>query len=79
MSLVNLMSNGRPTQAAPLVLEHHSQAQDLPLDEKKVDSGKAGDYSRERSLRQLAAENWDAPIIVTTSVQFFDSLFPPPR
>lgn len=64
-----------PTNATPLVLEHHSQAQDPPLDEKKVDSGKAGDYSNERSLRQLAAENWDAPIIVTTSVQFFDSLF----
>ncbi len=70
-----LDDDGKPTQAAPLVLEHHSQAQDPRLDEKKVDSGKAGDYSRERSLRQLAAENWDAPIIVTTSVQFFDSLF----
>lgn len=70
-----LDDNGKPAQAAPLVLEHHSQAQDPPLDEKKVDFGKAADYSRERSLRQLAAENWDAPIIVTTSVQFFDSLF----
>lgn len=70
-----LDEDGKPTQAAPVVLEHHSQAQDPPLDEKKVDSGKASDYSRERSLRQLAAENWDAPIIVTTNVQFFDSLF----
>jgi CRISPR-associated endonuclease/helicase Cas3 len=70
-----LDDEGKPTQAATVVLEHHSQAQDPPLDEKKVDSGKAGDYSRERSLRQLAAENWDAPVIVTTSVQFFDSLF----
>lgn len=70
-----LDDDGKSTQATPVVLEHHSQAQDPPLDEKKMDSGKAGDYSRERSLRQLAAENWDAPIIVTTSVQFFDSLF----
>lgn len=59
----------------PVVLEHHSQAQDPPLDEKKVEEGNKSDYSRERTLRQLAAENWDAPIVVTTSVQFFDSLF----
>ncbi len=59
-----------PSENLPVVLEHHSQAQDPPLDEKRED-----DYSRERTLRQLAAENWDAPIVVTTSVQFFDSLF----
>jgi len=58
-----------------VVLEHHSNAADPVLDEKKLAQGKASDYSRARSLRQLAAENWDAPIIVTTSVQFFDSLF----
>ena len=58
-----------------VVLEHHSNAADPVLDEKKVAQGKASDYSRARTLRQLAAENWDAPIIVTTSVQFFDSLF----
>lgn len=58
-----------------VVLEHHSNAADPVLDERKVGQGKASDYSRTRSLRQLAAENWDAPIVVTTSVQFFDSLF----
>lgn len=63
------------TDDDPVVLEHHSQAQDPPLDEKKVAEGDQSDYSRERTLRQLAAENWDAPIVVTTSVQFFDSLF----
>lgn len=41
------------------VVEHHSN-----LDE---------DDSTPSS--RLAAENWDAPIIVTTSVQFFESLF----
>lgn len=41
------------------VLEHHSNFE--PKEE---------DY---RS--RLAAENWDAPIIVTTNVQFFESLF----
>ncbi len=63
------------TEDNPVVLDHHSNAADPVLDEKKLAQGKASDYSRARSLRQLAAENWDAPIIVTTSVQFFDSLF----
>ncbi len=63
------------TDDSPVVLEHHSSAADPVLDEKKLRDGKGSDYSRARSLRQLAAENWDAPIIVTTSVQFFNSLF----
>ena len=41
------------------VIEHHSS----------IDEGSSTYKSR------LAAENWDAPIIVTTSVQFFESLF----
>ena len=41
------------------IVEHHSNLDD---DETTVRS-------------RLAAENWDAPIIVTTSVQFFESLF----
>ncbi len=45
------------------VLEHHSA----------IDWREVEDSDRERC--QLASENWDAPIIVTTSVQFFESLF----
>jgi CRISPR-associated endonuclease/helicase Cas3 len=45
------------------VIEHHSNAE---TDEK---GGKESARSR------LACENWDAPIIVTTTVQFFESLF----
>ena len=41
------------------VVEHHSNL----------------DPERETQRMRLAAENWDAPIIVTTNVQFFESLF----
>ena len=43
------------------VVEHHSNLQQ--------------DSNDERSPSLLATENWDAPIIVTTNVQFFESLY----
>ncbi len=46
------------------VLEHHSAFFDDP--------GKAPE-SQEK--RRLAMENWDAAVVVTTAVQFFESLF----
>ena len=47
------------------VLEHHASAN---LDQ-------TGDSDQLRERLRLAAENWDAPVIVTTNVQFFESLF----
>lgn len=44
------------------VVEHHSN----------IDTT---DELKETSCSRLACENWDAPIIITTSVQFFESLF----
>ncbi len=41
------------------VIEHHSNL----------------DPEKETSRNRLASENWDAPIIVTTNVQLFESLF----
>jgi len=41
------------------VVEHHSNL----------------DPEKETQRSRLAAENWDAPIIVTTNVQFFESLY----
>ena len=49
------------------VLEHHSN---LPAPAPGEDSENPS-WRRNR----LAAENWDAPVIVTTNVQFFESLF----
>lgn len=49
---------------ASFVVEHHST-----FDEDRI----RGLESRDK-LR-LAMENWDAPVIVTTAVQFFESLF----
>ena len=43
------------------VLEHHA--------------GYDGHNSEEFDKEQLAAENWDAPVIVTTAVRFFEALY----
>jgi CRISPR-associated endonuclease/helicase Cas3 len=57
------------------VIEHHSAfREDEALRQlERAAGGESGLQAGER-LR-LAAENWDAPIIVTTAVQFFESLF----
>jgi CRISPR-associated endonuclease/helicase Cas3 len=47
------------------VLEHHCNYKESDEPEDRV-------YNR---MRGLAAENWDAPVVVTTNVQFFESLF----
>jgi CRISPR-associated endonuclease/helicase Cas3 len=44
-----------------IVLEHHSNAE----------SSESAETARSR----LASENWDAPVVVTTNVQLFESLF----
>jgi CRISPR-associated endonuclease/helicase Cas3 len=55
---------GGDALAPGFVLEHHSLAEP---------EGGAGDEETEDRAR--LAENWDAPVIVTTSVQFYESLF----
>jgi CRISPR-associated endonuclease/helicase Cas3 len=53
------------------VLEHHSA---VAPRERKRDQGLDAEEERLRRAR-LAAENWASPIVVTTNVQFFESLF----
>ena len=47
------------------VLEHHSQAE----------FSDDGNETPEACRKRLACENWDAPVVVTTAVQFFESLY----
>lgn len=53
------------------VLEHHSN---FDWEGKKKDNPDDRTNSALAKLK-LAAENWDIPIVVTTNVQFFESLF----
>lgn len=53
-----------------IVIEHHS-AVNVPEDTGETRSR----APFEKHPNEYAAENWDAPIIVTTSVQFIESLF----
>ncbi|WP_010603695.1 CRISPR-associated helicase/endonuclease Cas3 [Pseudoalteromonas maricaloris] len=50
------------------VLEHHSN-----FDDSKIKEVEGVEETRDKL--KLAMENWDMPVIVTTAVQFFESLF----
>ena len=56
------LQSGR--ERTEFVLEHHSG-----FEEERLGARSGADKLR------LAMENWDAPIVVTTAVQFFESLF----
>lgn len=51
------------------VIEHHSN-----VAEDAADSNASSASSKKSALRR-AAENYDAPVVVTTAVQFFESLY----
>ncbi|RJQ46688.1 MAG: CRISPR-associated helicase Cas3' [Nitrospiraceae bacterium] len=57
------------------VLEHHSLA-GIGVEKTDSDSeSKPGEQETAERQRRLLAENWDAPLIITTSVQMLESLF----
>jgi hypothetical protein len=58
-SVANSLDAYRDALGPDAVLEHHSGL----------------DSDRETRRNRVASETWDAPIVVTTSVQFFESLY----
>jgi CRISPR-associated endonuclease/helicase Cas3 len=60
-----------PNFGRDYVLEHHSAVAPRPTQSERERDAEEARLRRAR----LAAENWDAPIVVTTSIQFFESLF----
>lgn len=60
----------KPDLGPDYVLEHHSAVLRENLDSSNQDS------ENDRIRRaHLATENWSSPLVITTSVQFFESLF----
>ncbi len=59
-----------PGDAAPAVLEHHGTFDETGLHDETSPEGR----DAIRKLR-LAMETWDAPVVVTTAVRFFESLY----
>ncbi len=55
-----------------MVLEHHSAIETNIMEDEKKD---ASSTQTPEAKRRRAMENWDAPIVVSTSVQVFESLF----
>jgi CRISPR-associated helicase Cas3/CRISPR-associated endonuclease Cas3-HD len=56
------------------ILEHHSMA-GLGAEKNETDAEGTEEQERQIKRQRLLSENWDAPIIITTSVQFLESLF----
>lgn len=60
-----------PSFGAAYIIEDHSLTGGRP----EQTAGDPDDENPVRREERLLAENWDAPVVVTTSVQFLESLF----
>ena len=56
-----------------VVLEHHSAIEDEKGD--RLESRNESEAERQRNKLRQAREDWAAPVVVTTNVQLFESLF----
>lgn len=57
------------------VLAHHSGA-DFDFNDEKDEKDENFHFKKNTAdMKKFAAENWDMPIVVTTAVQFFESLY----
>jgi CRISPR-associated endonuclease/helicase Cas3 len=64
----------REVLGGDIILEHHSAIEDE--DERRQDAPRDADSTKaDRDKLKLAMEDWAAPVIVTTNVQLFESLF----
>ncbi len=58
------------------IIEQNAEEYSKALgDENVIQHHSALDPDKETDRNRLASENWDAPVIVTTNVQFFETLF----
>ena len=60
------------------IIEQNAQVfQELLGDDNVLENHSNVDYGESEEFKpmQLAAENWDKPLVVTTNVQFFESLY----
>lgn len=57
------------------VLEHHSDVAPDTKDDNNDRAPQEERYDEQWTRARLATENWDCPIVVTTNVQLFESMF----
>jgi CRISPR-associated endonuclease/helicase Cas3 len=57
------------------IIEQSAEVYRAALDYDVLEHHSAFDPKKETPQNRVAAENWDAPIVVTTTVQLFESLF----
>ncbi len=61
----------RESLGKDIVVENHSAVKIKSEEDEETNKSE----KRERNFLEYATENWDAPVIITTSVQFIESLF----